>query len=506
MRAGRRFLSYYSGVMSIPSQMLPRRRSLWIPATLVVLAAALSVPSAAPDPGPSELERAAFVWDQDSLWHALERNYARLRGSNCDLLQPDIDGRMDRVRGMLRRLRHARVAADALVLDSLETATFQLAPLVASCPSGLSRYVDLYAETRRVVKLQSRGWDVGASPVRDRLYRALYGGRAAVEEVMLQHPDRIVTLLPGVDEPSATPSVVFEGVRIHSGDILVSRGGYPTSALISRGSDYPGNFSHVALVHIDESGVVSIIEAHIEIGVAIADTEKYLADKKLRIMLLRPRANLPVVQSDPQLPHRAASLALARARERHIAYDFEMDYTEPSKLFCSEVASAVYKEFGLDLWMGISTISSPGLRRWLAGFGVTHFETQEPSDLEYDPQLTVVAEWRDAETLMGDHVDNAVTDAMLEGAEGGDRLEYPWYQLPVGRIVKGYSVVREMFGSFGPVPEGMSASAALRNKAYSARHDRLSKAVLRRATEFTATEEYPPPYWKLLDMARAEVE
>jgi hypothetical protein len=54
------------------------------------------------------------------------------------------------------------------------------------------------------------------------------------------------------------------------------------------------------------------------------------------------------------------------------------------------------------LWMGISHISSPGLRKWLSAFGVTHFETQEPSDLEYDPQLVVVAEWRDPETLRKD--------------------------------------------------------------------------------------------------------
>ena len=33
------------------------------------------------------------------------------------------------------------------------------------------------------------------------LYRALYGGRAAMEEVMLQHDGRAGTLLRGRDEP-----------------------------------------------------------------------------------------------------------------------------------------------------------------------------------------------------------------------------------------------------------------------------------------------------------------
>jgi len=60
------------------------------------------------------------------------------------------------------------------------------------------------------------------------------------------------------------------------------------------------------------------------------------------------------------------------------------------------VASSVYGELGVRLWTGLSTISAAGLRRWLSAFGVRHFETQEPSDLEYDPQLVVVAEGRDA--------------------------------------------------------------------------------------------------------------
>src|SRR4030042_868159 len=48
--------------------------------------------------------------------------------------------------------------------------------------------------------------------------------------------------------------------------------------------------------------------------------------------------------------------------------------------------------------MSLSRISSPGLASWLSGFGVTHFETQEPSDLEYDPQLALGAEGPDPTT------------------------------------------------------------------------------------------------------------
>ena len=405
---------------------------------------------------------------------------------------------------MVERLRRAPLPPAAPLLDSLESGFFAAAPAAAACPAVLDRYVDLYSRMREAIKWQSRHWDVNARDARDRLYRSLYGGRAAVEEVMLQHPERIIALLRGPDEPSATPAATAHGVELHSGDILVSRGGYPTSALIARGNDYPGNFSHVGLVHVDQrTREVWVIEAHIEIGVAIARFDQYLADKKLRLMLLRPRADLPAVRRDPLLPHRAATAMLARARAGHIPYDFTMDYADPSRLFCSEVASSAYHDVGVDLWMGISTISAAGLRRWLASFGVEHFETQEPSDLEYDPQLVVVAEWREGESLFQDHVDNAVTDVMLEGAERGENLEFPWYALPAARLAKAYSWGLELVGRAGPIPEGMAAAAALRNRAYSERHRAASGRVRVEAEAWAAGRGYRPPYWTLIELARA---
>jgi hypothetical protein len=260
----------------------------------------------------------------------------------------------------------------------------------------------------------------------------------------------------------------------------------------------------VALVHVDSaSGTPSTIEAHIETGVAVATPERYLYDRKLRIMVLRPRADLPALIADPMLPHRAATRALERAQSGHVAYDFAMDYADPTKLFCSEVASAAYRDLGLTLWTGLSTISRPGLRRWLAGFGVRYFETQEPSDLEYDPQLVVVAEWRDHNWLAKDHLDNAVLDAMLEGADRGDELSIPWYALPLARLAKAMSWTMERFGRVGPIPEGMSAAAALRNRAFSERQRALAASVTLEADRLTAEQGYPPPYWVLVELARA---
>jgi hypothetical protein len=182
-----------------------------------------------------------------------------------------------------------------------------------------------------------------------------------------------------------------------------------------------------------------------------------------------------------------------------------MDYTDPSKLFCSEVASSAYHDVGIDLWMRLSTITRPGIRRWLSAFGVRHFQTQEPSDLEYDPQLVVVAEWRDPATLWQDHVDNAVIDAMLEDADSGTGLGYSWYRLPLARLAKAYSTARVMAGGHGPIPEGMSAASALRHEAFVERQRALATRVRQAADALEQRQGYRPSYWTLVDLAGREV-
>jgi len=474
---------------------------------LLVLGTALlllAVPGPAPVVPPAPTGGAPFRWNRDAYWTELEARFLAARSNGCDQVGLTVRLAVQTLRQQLTRLAADQPAPDAPALDSLESGMFDLAPMIAACPDGLVEYVGLQGELRNVVKELSGRWDVTTRPARERLYRLLYGSRLAVEELILHHPGVVPALLPGRPEPSATPATEIAGVRVHSGDILVSRGGYPTSALIARGSDYPGDFSHVALVHVDEStGEAVAIEALIERGVVITPAASYLRDKKLRIMVLRPRADLPALVADPLLPHRAASRALERARSERIRYDFAMDYQDPSRQFCSEVASAAYQPEGITLWTGLSTISTPGLRRWLAGFGVRFFETQEPSDLEYDPQLVVVAEWRDEAALRDDHIDNAVIDALLEGAEAGDELSTPWRQLVVVRLAKGWSRLADLVGSRGPVPEGMSAAPAVRNRGFTERQRRIASEVRQAADRLTAEQGYPPPYWTLVELARA---
>ncbi len=446
----------------------------------------------------------AFVWNSDLYWSELEIRFAEAKKIGCDNLSKKINTGLSEFDSMTNILLHESILPESKLFQSIEQKIFDLSVFIGACPDSLAKFIELFGNLRSAIKNQSIHWDINKQSTRDRIYRLIYGGRTAIEEIILQAHD---IDLPDVfienNEPSVTPFADILGVRIHSGDILVSRGGAPTSALIARGNDYPGNFSHIALVHIDDNtGDVSIIESHIEIGVAVADVEAYFNDKKLRVMVLRLRSDLPVLLSDPMLPHKAATYALNRALTESIAYDFAMDTEDPEQLFCSEVALDGYRQFDLELWSALSHISVVGVRNWLAVFGVENFTTMEPSDLEYDPQLKVIAEWRDYETLYKDQLDNAVVDIMLESAEKGAIINYNLFMLPIARILKGYSLILNLFDKAGPIPEGMNATAALKNEWFSAQHNLTVERLRGEAELFYKQNNYVPPYWELIKSAR----
>jgi hypothetical protein len=477
---------------------------------IFILLAALYVVLLIPDSDDTAVNlpigKTPFVWNQDTLWLQMENNFKQAK----QMPPPQRDSVMKRWQDIVTT-QFAAIANSSITykderLQQLENNFFGAAPYVAAGANTADWYLHNSNLLRAYIKRQSQQWDVTDTAVKNALYKFLYGIRAATEEVMLQTETShdAAPMVSIQEEVSAAPFISTLGVQIHSGDLLVSRGGAEVSALISRGNDYPGNFSHVALIYIDEkTNTPHLIEAHIERGVAIASMEKYMDDKKLRIMVLRLRNNLPAMQKDSLLPHKAAKAAYDEALCRHIPYDFKMNFYDSSAMFCSEVASFAYKTKGVQLWQNISTISSKGVVNWLHDFGVENFVTQMPSDLEYDPQLSIVAEWRDIETLYKDHIDNAITDAMLEKANKGAAIGYNKWLLPPVRLLKAWCWIKNCFGKEGMIPEGMSATRALKNETYVSMYKAVKEKVQEQADAFEKQNSYKPPYWQLVSFANA---
>ena len=144
---------------------------------------------------------------------------------------------------------------------------------------------------------------------------------------------------------------------------------------------------------------------------------------------------------------------------------------------------------------------------WLGAMGVDHFTTLVPSDLEYDPRLGAVAEWRDVSTLRQHRFDKVTIEALLEGADNGDRLGYAWYYLPAARLLKAWSVGQGLLGGVPTIPAGMSAATALRVDALANRiHPEIAAAIEEKAAAFRAENGYEAPYWVLFEMAREALE
>lgn len=471
--------------------------------SLIFLYGLLLIPSTKTINIESEANATPFVWNQDDRWDALELKFTVARENIEVNSSEEIESLISKFNELLDEVGNSVFEPNDVRLDILLNNFFEIAPLVAAQENQNPSFFELYNRTRKIVKDQSAEWDINEPETRIALYKILYGMRATVEEVLLQSDKEIDPVLYVKDEESSTPSTSILGITVHSGDLLVSRGGAEVSALISRGNDYPGNFSHVALIYVEEgTNIPYIIEAHIERGVDIANLEEYVKDRKLRFMVLRPRKDLPELLENPMLPHIAAKEMFEEANLRHIPYDFKMNFFDHEAMFCSEVGSSTYKNNGLQLWQSESTISSYGVVTLLNTFGVENFVTQMPSDLEYDPQLSVIAEWRNSEALFDDHLYNSVIDAMLECAENGDEIEYNHLLLPFVRILKGYSVIKNQFGGIGPIPEGMSATQAIKSDAFISRHELLKISTREKASNFESNNGYTPPYWELVNLAK----
>lgn len=472
---------------------------------LIVIYGLLMIPVGSETEIQSHSVESPFIWDQDERWDQLEVRFNSAKTGELQGISDSIRFGIKRIEQLISELESDEFEPSDPRLNKSLDLFFETAPYVAALDSGYVELTDLYNKGRKRIKEVSSNWDIENRESRITLYKMLYGMRAAIEEILLQSKQTIDPVIIVQDEPSVTPSTKVLGITVHSGDLLVSRGGAEVSALISRGNDFPGNFSHVALIYVDETTHTPyFIEAHIERGVAIASAEEYINDRKLRFMVLRPRYDLTQLEKDPLLPHKAAKYMFEEAQKRHIPYDFKMNFYDPKAMFCSEVGSYAYKEYGVQLWPAESTISSDGVVKVMNTFGVENFVTQMPSDLEYDPQLSVVGEWRDMNALFEDHLYNAVIDAMLVCAEKGDEIEYNRWMLPVVRVVKAYSKILNWFDKVGPVPEGMSAIEAAKSDAFINRHETLKQQVREKSENFRQEKGYQPPYWELVRIAESE--
>jgi hypothetical protein len=62
-------------------------------------------------------------------------------------------------------------------------------------------------------------------------------------------------------------------------------------------------------------------------------------------------------------------------------------------------------------------------------------------------------------------------------------------------------MLKNMFGKIGMIPEGMSATRALKNQSFVAMYGRIKKKTSQFADDFIQKNHYRPPYWQLVKFA-----
>ncbi|MBY0316754.1 MAG: hypothetical protein K2Q26_14630 [Bdellovibrionales bacterium] len=276
---------------------------------------------------------------------------------------------------------------------------------------------------------------------------------------------------------------------LQTGDMLLSRGQAFSSAAISRIGNIDNQFSHLALVYIDEkaklgiANKIYIIEAELDNGVQITALDYYLKDAKARIghyryigdgkqddaTLRKIRAQAAELMLDQffkgKYPTDKETLQKIYSDRfaSGIGYNFAMDMKNENTLFCSQVVSYAYglscKSLGNCVvpkyqpsdrtypfplvYSQLDSTSNPIIRM----LGIKGGDVFAPADVEIDPQLELIAEWRDYGVIEGRRIHDMVITKVFQWMEVGG------YDFKSSELIDQISIVAEVLvKSLGKMP------------------------------------------------------
>ena len=205
----------------------------------------------------------------------------------------------------------------------------------------------------------------------------------------------------------------YENLELKSGDVLLSRGTAVVSAVIARITEVDTNFSHVAVLYIDEQGKKWVVEAHIEIGTTITPWEKYISDGKARVAIFRNPDERLASAAAKNIYQKAAGYL--KRTGKNIPYDFGMNMKSQNEVFCSEIASWAYSlaskgAFQMPLHPS-RLMGSPDLMDRLKS---NQTDTFAPADMEADTRFEMIGEWRDVVQVGSIHEIDSVMTSMMD--------------------------------------------------------------------------------------------
>ncbi len=203
----------------------------------------------------------------------------------------------------------------------------------------------------------------------------------------------------------------YKNFRFKSGDIIIVRTSSFVSAIISRIGDEDGQLSHAAMLYVDDKGEKQIIEALYSKGVVIVPFDEWRKnDRHARVVLFRYR--------DENLAKKAAKKLNDSIHHRWeygdpILYDFKMT-PRSDRYFCSELVQHAFRLIGENRIPAFPTsFQAFADHSFLDDFAIEATQAFAPSDMEVEPLVDVVAEWRDYDITRDVRIEDVVQTKVL---------------------------------------------------------------------------------------------
>ena len=255
--------------------------------------------------------------------------------------------------------------------------------------------------------------------------------------------------------PSTLTNPKYADFNIESGDVMLIRGKSYVSAMIARISDDEGNFSHLAMVGEDKNGKKYVIEALIQYGVVITPLEKWVQSPDARVALYRT--------GDKTLSKKAARflydhVAGLKKSGKTIRYDFAMNDSDYSSLFCSEVAKFAYDKasegkFILPYYRSLMTKFKD--HAYPKSMGVNQTTLFSPHDIEVDPRFDFIAEYRHRPLLRQVRMQDAVLQSVYNWME---QKGYSFHWAPqhitksyIAKLARQFGLAKDTLPTYMPI-------------------------------------------------------
>ncbi len=232
---------------------------------------------------------------------------------------------------------------------------------------------------------------------------------APVYEAAAYHPFHVGA---GID-----PSEKFE---FKNGDIMITKGVSFVSSTISEIAHPRSLFSHIVFVHVDkETKEVTTIESYVGKGVGIYNIDEALKNENARILVLRSKDRELASRAADYMYNKVMSL---KKNKKFIPYDYNLDFSDNSKLSCEEVAYDSFKQVseGKVVLPEVMSEVTMNDESFLRRVGIKKGAMMVPTDMETDSRFEIVLDWTDYRLMRDSWRKDAVLGEMFRWIDERD--------------------------------------------------------------------------------------